>query len=227
MTEELEGILVKIQKLLALGTSSNPNEANVAIAKANELLVKHNLSLLDVDTHKRAKQYTEAEFDYTFAIEEKYIRDILSRFFYVKAILIPYKHKWAIMGTTENVAVASYMRDHISHKFNGAWHNYKKANNVKGIAGKTDFYRGLNSGLKEKLESERSRLVKEYGMIVLDKDPELEKNFNDKFKPQPHRGTLGRLTGDGQARNAGHSAGKNLSLNQGVRGGSAAPLRLN
>jgi hypothetical protein len=41
-------IINKIKKLLALSHSPNENEAMVAAQKANELLIKHNLSLGDI-----------------------------------------------------------------------------------------------------------------------------------------------------------------------------------
>lgn len=42
---ENEGIIRKIQRLLALGQSPNEAEANLAMAKAQELLAKHNLEM--------------------------------------------------------------------------------------------------------------------------------------------------------------------------------------
>jgi uncharacterized protein YoaH (UPF0181 family) len=42
---EQESIIRKIQKLLALGQSSNEAEANLAMARAQELLAKHNLEM--------------------------------------------------------------------------------------------------------------------------------------------------------------------------------------
>lgn len=44
-----QAILSKIQKLLALSKSTNPNEAAIAYAKAYQLLAKHQLSLADVE----------------------------------------------------------------------------------------------------------------------------------------------------------------------------------
>ena len=41
-----KAILAQIQKLLALGTSPNENEAKLATAKANALLLKYNLSCI-------------------------------------------------------------------------------------------------------------------------------------------------------------------------------------
>ena len=44
-TTEQDSIIRKIQKLLALGQSSNEAEANLAMARAQELLAKHNLEM--------------------------------------------------------------------------------------------------------------------------------------------------------------------------------------
>ena len=43
-------LLEKVHKLLALAESPNEHEAQNAMAKAHELLLRHNLSLLDVHT---------------------------------------------------------------------------------------------------------------------------------------------------------------------------------
>ena len=51
MTEarELDRIIERIKKLLALSSSQNPNEAALAAAKAQELLFRHNLSMAMVE----------------------------------------------------------------------------------------------------------------------------------------------------------------------------------
>ncbi len=45
-----ENILEKIRRLLALATSSNVNEASVAAAKAQELMMRHRISQIEVET---------------------------------------------------------------------------------------------------------------------------------------------------------------------------------
>lgn len=47
----VEDIILKIQKLLALSKSSNENEAQNAMLKAQQLLIKHKLSLKDVELY--------------------------------------------------------------------------------------------------------------------------------------------------------------------------------
>ena len=49
-SSENHQILDKVHKLLALAQSPNEHEAQTAMAKAHELLLRHNLSLLDTQT---------------------------------------------------------------------------------------------------------------------------------------------------------------------------------
>lgn len=51
------GIIEKIKKLLSLSESSNENEAKIAMLKAQELLMKHKLSMREV---KEFKVYNSA-----------------------------------------------------------------------------------------------------------------------------------------------------------------------
>lgn len=50
MTPEKEKILSKVKKLLALAESPNEHEAALAAARAQELLLRHNLSMKDIKT---------------------------------------------------------------------------------------------------------------------------------------------------------------------------------
>lgn len=47
----MEDIILKIQKLLALSKSSNENEAQNAMLKAQSLLIKYKLSIKDIEQH--------------------------------------------------------------------------------------------------------------------------------------------------------------------------------
>lgn len=47
-----KSIMEKIQKLLSLANSDNENEAKMATARANELLIKYNLNLQQIEDHQ-------------------------------------------------------------------------------------------------------------------------------------------------------------------------------
>lgn len=49
---KVEDIIIKIQGLLALSKSSNENEAQNAMVVAQRLLIKHKLSIKDVEQYK-------------------------------------------------------------------------------------------------------------------------------------------------------------------------------
>jgi hypothetical protein len=59
---DLENIVEKIEKLLSLSTSPNEAEAIAAFAKAQELMLRHNLSMKDVEKVK--SQQDEQKVDY-------------------------------------------------------------------------------------------------------------------------------------------------------------------
>lgn len=67
MTDET--ILVRIKKLLALATSSNPHEAAVAAAKAQALLLQHNVAMADVDALDLRKEGVD-RFDWSDIVNE-------------------------------------------------------------------------------------------------------------------------------------------------------------
>src|SRR5579884_2145941 len=60
MTSIDETIIEKIQKLLALSTSSNEHEAALALAKAQNMLLQYNLSLEEVSAKQKPdRHYTK------------------------------------------------------------------------------------------------------------------------------------------------------------------------
>src|SRR3954454_9262567 len=63
---EIDRIVDRVKKLLALSSSQNPHEAALAAAKAQELLFKHNLSLALVEAELpggRHSRYVNDRFD--------------------------------------------------------------------------------------------------------------------------------------------------------------------
>ena len=61
------GIILKIQKLLALASSSNENEAQAAMMKAQEMLAKYKLSMKDVQSkHPESKAVKKAHGRYLY-----------------------------------------------------------------------------------------------------------------------------------------------------------------
>lgn len=60
--EHVEKIVQKIQKLLALSNSPNENEAAVALKKARELMLKHHIEQMDLDTAVSGEKFEIKNF---------------------------------------------------------------------------------------------------------------------------------------------------------------------
>lgn len=215
-------ILETIKKLLALG-GNNPSEAeaNAAIAKARELMLRHNIS--ESQLHKSdLSDYLNQDMKTNTIPGSQWIRMILHKFFFVTVITYARETKWTMVGTKANIEIAEYMFFHIRDKFNEAWRRYKRETvNEIHLHSKRDFYFGLYNGLTQKLEEEKNRLQQEEGLVWVG-DPNIEKYKEEKWgnKVRPGRGAMTPSSGDGHAKGAGLEAGRNIQLNHGISHGT-------
>jgi hypothetical protein len=208
-------VLDQIQKLLALSTSPFPEEANAAMAKAQSLMARHNISMTDVEDQE-LKDYGETPITFDFAMDTKYIQLLLHRFFFVQVLIYSQRKTWLIVGLKSNVEIARFMVDHIKRKFSEAWWEFKERTGKDGVEGKTDFYKGLYAGLCEKLEAERKRLKDEEGLVWLG-DPKVQEWIRENHGVTgKHKTDQGRVRGDRDAQQSGYQAGRTMTLNQAV-----------
>lgn len=215
-----ESILSKIQKLLALGQSSNQAEAEAALAKAQELMIRHNIEMQEVNEKTRgyvADDYTVDNVPYDFTIDKKYICDILRKFFFVDIVDEPRIHNFMIIGTKDNVAIAQFLRLHIRQKFNDCWQTYKIKNGLSGVDGKKNYYYGLWVGLCEKLQKERTILATEKGLIVV--NDEGLAIFREENGLQSKRRSIRPDVDDQAAIEDGVKDGRKIKLNDRIGGG--------
>lgn len=216
-------ILETIKKLLALaGNNPNEEEANSAIAKARELMLRHNIS--ESQLHRSdLSDYLNKDMQTSTITGSQYIRNILQQFFFVDIIIYAGGGgAWTMVGTKMNIEIAEYMFFHIRDKFNGAWRNYKHTtDNQIYLHSKRDYYFGLYNGLMQKLEDEKNRLKQEEGLVWI-KDPNIQKFKEEKWggKLTRSKNAMTPSSGDGYAKGAGHEAGRNMQLNQGLGSGA-------
>lgn len=216
-----EKLIETIKKLLALG-GNNPNEAerNAAIAKARELMLRHNISMSNINSSD-LKDYLNKDMETNTITGAQYIRIILHRFFFVECIIYAGRTAWTIVGSKVNVEIAEYMFFHIKDKFNAAWREYKKTGNEILLHSKRDFYTGLFQGLCEKLESEKQRLQQEEGLVWVG-DPNIKRFKQEKWgnSLRDGSGPSTPSSGDHSAKSSGHRAGRNMQLNHGISHGA-------
>ena len=207
----------KIKKLLSLASSSNENEAKAAAAMASKLMIKHNISAQEVNTEKTYTEHTVNEQKRT-PTEAKYILNILNDYFFVKAFVsrnrLTNTTKCLLMGTPENVEIASYVFDYLVRSFRDTWNDYKKENKTNGTS-KQAFYFGLYEGLQEKLKAAKVEVETEIGIAVVP-DAGISRWLNERGV-QVRKSSSKVSTNDSDALSAGQYAGKNMEIRPGVK----------
>lgn len=215
--ENLEGDLVaeklkrKFRSLLKLSSSDNPHEAELATVKANQLLLKYNLSKLNSPCDDVI--YT----DVLFTVKKKNAKiialyDILSTFM-VKPILI-YGQKQVsleVCGSRENIELAHYVCNFLSSSFDDLW----KGSELKGLRAKNSFFTGIAKGYLEKSEgaiNEQSPEMKKDLIILKEK---LSLNLELIYPRLSHTSSSSSL--DHGAFRKGHCAGTNLTINPALK----------
>lgn len=184
-------IVEKIQKLLSLANSDNENEAKIATNKANELLIKYNLSLQEVqDTQFEYGEREVLKAGLLVKDYQKMISGLMDQFFFVKVAVFSrpsgytsgirngvgkrvFERTIILMGTDENTKIASYVFTYLNQVYPKLWLDYKKDKGLQTWS-RTSYYTGLTSGIAKMLEDTKWRVQKETGLVVI-RDPGLEK----------------------------------------------------
>ncbi|MBS0629391.1 MAG: DUF2786 domain-containing protein [Verrucomicrobia bacterium] len=150
---EQSPILRKVQKLMALATSNNQHEAESAMIKSQQLLLKHNLDCnFDQNDEKIClkrllKQNRENG-------KMRAIGKILETFF-VSIVFNRAKDGiyLEILGDLVNVEIAEYVADVLDRELDNMWESAKRQANLKGAIAKNSFFLGLAKGYCNKIEA--------------------------------------------------------------------------
>lgn len=209
-------IIEKIKKLLALSESSNENEAQLSLLKAQELLVKHKLSLKEVREFKvYNSEIKEKRSNVSFTKAKwkaklgRLIAENFGCYMYYKT------HRTqtiTFFGREEDIIICTivleYAIDSINSKVRRLRYQYSKDGySTRGV--ENDYALGFISGLAEKFE-EQKRKNQEWGLILV-KDKEVtEAHENIKFKGSINTST--KFQGHDDAYYEGQDDGKQFSI---------------
>ncbi|MDY6951341.1 MAG: DUF2786 domain-containing protein [Thermodesulfobacteriota bacterium] len=173
-------IMVRVKKLMALAESKNQHEAELAMAKAHELIGKYNLELL---AHSEDRQFTSV-FVGKPALrrfrEDYHLARLLQDFYFVYGLWVPAyvleKGKMGrvleISGTLQNTRIAGYVHDVVQYYVDCQWDTYNEGKGLNRYR-KTDFAVGIIEGFRSKLEGQvkkKRAVIEERGLITLE-DP--------------------------------------------------------
>lgn len=181
-----EKIVAKVQKLLSLANSDNEHEAKLAAQRANELLIKHNLKLQDVQDAKL--DYKEHEVESGMRSVQGYqkmICTLMGEYFFVRPVVcqtpdgeveVYTGRRWSIrrtftrrmlfLGRSENVKIASYVYSFLCRTYPKLWEDYRNKNGAPPSA-RNSYYLGLTSGIGKMLREARFRVQEETGLVLV------------------------------------------------------------
>ncbi len=245
LDEEHERQVRRIEKLLALAESSNPNEAALAMERARALSVEY-----QANRKCEGRSYTYAIINLkkkTMPAHQSAIASILCTHFYVDCVSrsqydasLRESHKvLEILGTVENVQIAEYVFWYLWRELPRLWSAYSKEQ-LKKRASQRSYYLGVLNGFHDKLSRERTRtetMAKgatspETALLVLDRGLELTlkkelRGFVQERFPRLNRSSTSRSGLEADAYHSGVATGKTLELRQGLtQKESKGPLML-
>lgn len=230
-----ESIIAKIHKLLALATSDNENEAALAAAKAQTLLLEYNVSQEELEEFSTVKNEkvieirTKGKTKSRIAWRGK-LAGVIAKANLCRLILTDGSGLiW--IGKKTNLEVAQYIYDTVSQDLERiASKEWKQVEHTlsHGKTWKNNFYFGAIQTISERLNSNLIALkeVPSATALIVRNDIEL-KDFEKIHYPFLYHVYQGARQSDRSAFEAGKSAGRSIQFGRGVgSGGSLGPKLL-
>jgi hypothetical protein len=201
---------------MALASSDNAFEAELATIKANQLLLEHNLSYIhntgpdeEAFVVKRvlesARKNTKHDAIYiilqTFCVSP--VLNYGDGFFYLE-----------VTGDETSVLLADYVANFLDSELDLLWKSAQKENpKLKGLAAKNSFYRGVASGYVLKINLEKSKTANGLDLVLIEENLQKQKNI---AYPRLNTSSTPAPKNDSNARALGLQKGKNLSIKPGL-----------
>lgn len=210
-----EKIISKVKKLLKLAQSENEFESQAATIKANQVLLKYNLELLD------CQDFETLYVDKLLTQKRKSaklmaIYDILKHFL-VRPILSYGKGQVSLeaTGSKANIELAQYIADFLESELERLWLLHKDETKAKGQKAKNSFFLGLAKGYDQK----NNQMMQEFNSQEK-KDLMVISNKLDQSVSKIYRrlsSTSSGSTIDETSFDAGKKAGNSLTINKGIK----------
>jgi hypothetical protein len=223
-------ILDKVRKLLRLADRSRgatENEAKVALAKAQELMTRHNIdsALLRMEAGEEGKRGIDVtkglyELPKSLNPADMLILSLLQLHFNVRVILMtgPRKTPVDIIGAPEDVDFAIYALSFLRQTFFRCWNEFKRT------AWKPDrgsYYRGLRDGIHAELTTAKKRAEESYAddqqqayaLAVVDQNAAITRYVDEHYGNLRSRAQRRRRV-DSASYFAGESKGRTIQINR-------------
>ncbi len=208
-----EKILDRVKKLLTLAQSSNLHEAELATLKANEILLRHNLSSIP---NEQETIYLE-RFMHQKRKDAKMeaIVEIIKHF--IVRPVISYGQETCcleVSGSLTNVKLASYVIHFLLREMDLLWMEAKNSHKLEGLRAKNSFFYGLAKGFQLKIEASKNQfeVSDKKSLVLVEKD--LIKKTQMIYRRLSSATSHSQI--DSKAKDVGIERGKNLNIRPGV-----------
>jgi len=223
-------VLDRIRKLLALAGSPNQHEAETAMRKAHELMLRHNVEVAATHVERSYEVRHLGDPTRRGTRVESEIACLLAELFFVKVIRVPVYvarlgksgQVYEIAGTRANVEMASHVWAFLLATAERLWAENRHDTRVRNGRDRLIYQSGVIGGFRDKLLAERTGL-QETGLVWVG-DGDLDRFYRARHPHVVTRRHHVRING---AHAAGREAGRTVVLHKPVeRGPSAAGPRL-
>lgn len=227
-TAATEKTLERIRKLFALAGSSNQHEAEAAMKRAHELMLRHNIEQIAVKQEFHIRHLGEPR-QRANAVEAE-IAGLLSEMFFVEVISIPvyqpvagtHGRVYEIAGTLANVEMATHVFEFLRSTCERLWLENREDHRVRSGRDRISYQTGVIRGFRDKLLLGRVQLARGEGLVWAG-----DKRLADFYhRRNPRIVTRRRSLRVGGAHSAGREAGREIILHKPVTTGSSGTIKL-
>lgn len=217
--------LDRIRKLLALAGSPNLHEAEAAMRRAHELMLRHNVESVAASSGRRFEVRHVGDARRRTTRVQADIVGLVAEFFFVEAIRIPvYLPRegrrglvYELAGTRANVEMGSHVYAFLLATAERLWKENRRDARVRSGRDRLAYQSGVVRGFHDKLAGERKDL-RGTGLVWVG-DAALDEFFRARHPRVTRRS---QLVHTGAAHAAGREAGRAIVLHRPIEHGASS-----
>ncbi|MBA2369561.1 MAG: DUF2786 domain-containing protein [Candidatus Protochlamydia sp.] len=147
-------ILRKVKKLMALTSSSNRHEAELAMIKSQQLLLKHNIEGDSIDCNAEENIIMQRVIKQKRKNDKMRAIGMILGTFFVSVVFNRSKEftYLEIVGNAINVEIAEYVAAFLDLELDKLWKQGQKQANLRGVIAKNSFFLGIARGYCNKVK---------------------------------------------------------------------------
>ena len=226
-----DAILDKVRKLLRLADQSRgatEHEAKTALAKAHEIMTRHNIDSAMLRMEREAAgggsgftvNSSKVELPKTLNPADLLILSLLQSHFNVRVILLHGHNQTPvdIIGTPTEVEYAVFVFHFLRETFFRCWNEFKKTTISPD---RKSYYRGLHDGLKAELNAAKRRAEESYSadqrgkyeLMIVDAKAVIDRHVAEKYGKLRNRRSQNRRV-NSESYVAGKAKGATIRINR-------------